>query len=210
VLDTAGKYLTKKPRRADVLAAYAGLRPLAAPKEGSTKTKEISRSHKVMVSESHLITLTGGKWTTFRKMGEDTVDTYYQTKGLKPAKSQSAQTKIHGYVHDLPEGHLRVYGGNADKILALQKEDPSLSNKLHPDYPYSEAEVVWAVREEMAVKIEDVLSRRIRILVLDARAAKQMALKVAQIMAQEMGKDKEWISGELEDFDKLAKKYIIN
>src|SRR5690606_21831464 len=89
VLNTAGNYLTKKPSRADVLSAFAGLRPLAAPKEGSTKTKEISRSHKVMVSESHLITLTGGKWTTFRKMGEDTVDAYYRTKGLKPARSQS-------------------------------------------------------------------------------------------------------------------------
>ncbi len=210
VLNTAGNYLTRKPSRADVLAAYAGLRPLAAPKEGSTKTKEISRSHKVMVSESHLITLTGGKWTTFRKMGEDTVDAYYKTKGLKPAPSQSAQIKVHGYSHDLREGYLRVYGGDADKILTLQKEHPSLANKLHPDYPYSEAEVVWAVREEMALKIEDVLSRRIRMLVLDARAAKQMAPRVARIMAEEMGKDQEWISRELEDFDKLAKKYIIN
>src|SRR5690606_1686143 len=85
VLQTAGDYLTQKPTRQDVLAAFAGLRPLAAPKEGRTKTKEISRSHKVLVSKSHLITITGGKWTTFRKMGEDTVDAFYRTKGIAKA-----------------------------------------------------------------------------------------------------------------------------
>lgn len=210
VLKTAGDYLDKKPTRADVLATFAGLRPLAAPKEGSTKTKEISRSHKVLVSKSHLITITGGKWTTFRKMGEDTVDIYYKTKGINAVKSASAHLKIHGFTTELPLGHLRVYGEDARKIDALQKQNSSLSNKLHPKYPYTEAEVIWAVREEMAIKIEDVLSRRIRILILDAKVALKMAPRVATLMAEEMGKDSAWISAELEDFNKLAKKYIIN
>jgi glycerol-3-phosphate dehydrogenase len=209
VLTTAGNYLSKKPTRQDVLSAFAGLRPLAAPKEGSTKTKEISRSHKVLVSKSHLITITGGKWTTFRKMGEDTVDAYYKIKKINPSESQSAHLKMHGHTSELPEGHLRVYGSDAKDIQDLQKKPP-FSNKLHPNYPYTEAEVIWAVREEMALKIEDVLSRRIRVLVLDARAAVQMAPRVAQIMASEMDKDEDWINGELEDFNKLAKKYLIN
>ncbi|HLW21319.1 MAG TPA: glycerol-3-phosphate dehydrogenase/oxidase [Cyclobacteriaceae bacterium] len=210
VLKTAGAYLSKRPTRSDVLSAFAGLRPLAAPKEGSTKTKEISRSHKVLVSKSHLITITGGKWTTFRKMGEDTVDTFYKIKGLAPSDSTSAQQKIYGYTDVLPEGHMKVYGMDASRITNLVNDNPSLATRLHPDYPYTEAEVVWAVREEMALKVEDVLSRRIRILVLDAKAALAMAPRVATLMAAELEKDSEWIRGELEDFDKLAKKYIIN
>lgn len=210
VLKTAGDYLIKKPKRSDVLAAFAGLRPLAAPKEGSTKTKEISRSHKILVSKSQLITLTGGKWTTFRKMGEDTVDTFYSIKGLTAVKSNSADIKIHGFLNEHPEGHLRVYGSDAQQIKALEKATPSLSAPLHPDYPYTEAEVVWAVRSEMAIKIEDVLSRRIRLLILDARAALAVAPRVATLMAEELGKEADWISSELKDFDKLANKYIIN
>src|SRR5690554_1190033 len=125
VLKTAGDYLIKKPSRSDVLSAFAGLRPLAAPKEGSTKTKEISRSHKVLVSKSHLITITGGKWTTFRKMGEDTVDIFYKTKGLLAAKSRSANLRIHGYTETSVLGHLAVYGEDASHILDLQKNNPT-------------------------------------------------------------------------------------
>ena len=210
VLKTAGDYLVKKPTRQDVLAAFAGLRPLAAPKEGSTKTKEISRSHKVLVSKSHLITITGGKWTTFRKMGEDTVDVFYKTKGLPVAKSQSADLRIHGFTEKPAEGHRAMYGEDARHLLDLEKNSPALAIRLHPDYPYTEAEVVWAVRNEMAVKVEDVLSRRTRLLILDAKAALVAAPRVAELMAEELGKDQAWISAELKDFDKLAKKYIIN
>ncbi|HLT08935.1 MAG TPA: glycerol-3-phosphate dehydrogenase/oxidase [Cyclobacteriaceae bacterium] len=210
VLKTAGDYLTQKPTRQDVLAAFAGLRPLAAPKEGSTKTKEISRSHKVLVSKSHLITITGGKWTTFRKMGEDTVDAFYRTKGIAKATSQSANIKIHGYTENPVQGHLSIYGQDAYKITELEKQNPAWSTPIHPKYPYTAAEVIWAARNEMAVKVEDVLSRRTRLLILDANAALEAAPRVAELMAEELGKDQAWISAELEDFDKLAKKYIIN
>lgn len=157
-----------------------------------------------------MITITGGKWTTFRKMGEDTVDTYYKVKGLKPSASTSAHQKIHGYTNTLPEGYMKVYGVDASQIAAIQKENPSMATKLHPNYPYTEAQVIWAVREEMALKVEDVLSRRIRLLILDAKAALEVAPRVAALMAEELGKDTDWIRDELEDFDKLAKKYIIN
>ncbi|ERM84888.1 FAD-dependent oxidoreductase [Rhodonellum psychrophilum GCM71 = DSM 17998] len=209
VLETASAYLTRQPTRADVLSVYAGLRPLAAPKEGSTKTKEISRSHKIILSESNLVTLTGGKWTTFRKMGEDTVEYFAKITGQKLSKSLSAEKHLHGYTKGKAYGHLAGYGTDALQIEALMKSDKELKEKLHPDYPYTLAEVVWAVRNEMAIKVEDVLSRRIRILFLDAKAAIQMAPKVAAIMEQELGGGEAWIQQELADFQKVAQKYIL-
>ena len=209
VLETAGGYLTRKPTRADVKAVFAGLRPLARPQEGSTKTKEISRSHKVIISDSGLVTLTGGKWTTFRKMGEDTVDYFQQITGEKPAPSNSLDMKIHGYTEQLPTGHWQLYGADAKAIQKLAAENPELAEKLHPDFPNIAAEVIWAVRNEMAMKVEDVLSRRIRILILDAQAAIDSAEKVAQIMAKELKKDETWISKEIQDFNKVAEKYLI-
>ncbi|NHE58375.1 glycerol-3-phosphate dehydrogenase/oxidase [Cyclobacterium plantarum] len=210
ILETASNYLDSAPKRKDVLSVFAGLRPLAAPKEGSTKTKEISRSHKVIVSESKLITITGGKWTTFRKMGEDTVEAHYKIHGMAQQKSTSAEKKLHGYTLSQVKGHLQWYGSDAARILQLQKENEDWATPLLENYPYTGAEVVWAVREEMAQKIEDFLSRRCRILLLDAKAAMHMAPKVAAIMAKELGKDEDWIRQELEEFYKLAKKYLIH
>lgn len=209
VLETAGGYLTRKPTRDDVRAVYAGLRPLARPKEGSTKTKEISRSHKVIVSTSGLVTLTGGKWTTFRKMGEDTVAFFTQITGENLEKSKSMDMKIHGFTIDTEKGHWEIYGADARAIQKLAEENPLRSSRIHPDFPNIEAEVIWAVRQEMAVKVEDVLSRRIRILILDAQAAIDSAEKVARIMASELNKDESWIEKELADFRNLAAKYLI-
>src|SRR5690606_3977977 len=155
-------------------------------------------------------TLTGGKWTTFRRMGEDTLNSYYKLKGINPVQSKSAAIKFYGFTLKIPEGHLKVYGKDAEKIDLLLHEHPGLSSKLHPDYPYTEGEVRWAVREEMAVKIEDVLSRRIRLLISDASAALHAAPRVAELMAEELGKDSAWIQKELTDFNKMAKKYLIN
>lgn len=210
ILETAGQYLETAPTRDDVLSVFAGLRPLAAPKEGSTKTKEISRSHKVIVSDSQLITITGGKWTTFRKMGEDTVDAHYKLHSLKAAESKSANKRFHGYTDTMEEGHLQLYGSDAAEIRQLQDTNPDWAKPIHEDYPYTGAEVIWAVREEMAQKVEDFLSRRCRVLLLDAKAALHMAPKVAALMASELGKDEAWIMSELEDFYKLAKKYLIH
>lgn len=209
VLETAAGYLTRKPTRADVKSVFAGLRPLARPKEGSTKTKEISRSHKVIVSESGLVSLTGGKWTTFRKMGEDTVEYFPKITGLLMAPSTSKDILLHGFTKSIPEGHWAVYGSNARLIQDLAKADDSLAEKIHPGFPNIMAEVVWAVRHEMAVKVEDVLSRRVRILMLDAQAALDSAKKVADLMAIELKKSPGWIEKELEDFQKVGGKYLI-
>ena len=209
VLETAAGYLAKVPTRADVKSVFAGLRPLARPKEGGTKTKEISRSHKVILSESGLVTLTGGKWTTFRKMGEDTVEYFTKVTGEKLRASKSLDMKIHGATNRVPQGHWGIYGFDAKPIQDLIKENKVWGAKLHPDFPNIEAEVIWAVREEMAVKVEDVLARRIRILFLDAQAAMDTAPTVAKLMASEMGKDEGWIEAELADFTKTASKYLI-
>lgn len=209
VLETATAYLTKAPTKADVLSVYAGLRPLAAPKEGSTKTKEISRSHKVIVSDSNLITITGGKWTTFRKMGEDTVNYYKQVTGEHLAESASANIRYQGYTTNPQEGHWKGYGDDAVKIQSLINESPKSGELLHPKYPYTSAEVIWSVRHEMAMKVEDILARRLRVLFLDAKAAKAMAPKVAQIIAEEKGYDAAWIEEELADFEKTVNKYIL-
>jgi glycerol-3-phosphate dehydrogenase len=209
ILETAEGYLSKAPTRKDVKAVFAGLRPLAAPKEGSTKTKEISRSHKVIVSESKLVSITGGKWTTFRKMGEDTVNHYTKVTGQPLTPSASADIKYHGYTIKPEPGHWRGYGTDAEEIRKLIKNHPEWGEKLHQSYPYTQAEVVWSTRHEMALNVDDILGRRTRMLFLDARAALEMAPKVAALMANELGKDESWIENELSDFEKLANKYIL-
>lgn len=209
VLETAAGYLSRPPTRADVKSVFAGLRPLARPKEGSTKTKEISRSHKVILSDSGLVTLTGGKWTTFRKMGEDTVEYFTKVTGEKLKESKSLDMKIHGATTRVPEGHWGIYGFDAKPIKDLLNENKDWAAKLHPDFPNIEAEVIWSVREEMAMKVEDALARRIRMLFLDAQAAIDSAPRVAELMAKELGKDEVWIKAELATFMKTAKKYLI-
>lgn len=213
ILETAGKYLTRKPTRKDVLTAYAGLRPLAAPKEGDgDKTKEISRSHKLFSSESGLITITGGKWTTYRQMAEETVDLAIKVADLPERTCQTKTLPIHGAKKTTEaerKDWMYVYGSDQEKILELQQNDPSLAERLHPKYEFTGAQVVWAVRAEMAQTLDDVLARRIRALFLDARVAKEMAPKVAHIMAKELKKDEAWEKAQIQSFNELADGYIL-
>lgn len=210
IMHTAAKYLTKVPSRNDVLSIFAGLRPLAAPKDGSTKTKEISRSHKLIVSESGLITITGGKWTTYRRMGEDAVDKAIEVGQLKVHPAITKDLPIHGSKINVGrKDHLYVYGSDKDSLLELIKENMAWGEKLHPKMPYIQAEVVWGVRYEMARNVEDILARRVRALFIDARVAIDMAPKVAALMAKELGKDKTWENDQIEIFTRLANGYIL-
>ena len=210
ILETCAGYLTKPPTREDVLAVFAGLRPLAAPKEKGAATKEISRSHKVSITNSHLISIIGGKWTTFRRMGEDTVDAIADLDLVKVLKSTSENIKMHGFPNGRSmEGHMAIYGDDALSIKELMDDDPSLGLKLQPNFPNTKAEVVWMVRNEMAVKVEDVLARRMRILFLDAKAAIQMGPEVAKIMRAELDTDEEWEKNENKEFQEMAEKYLI-
>jgi glycerol-3-phosphate dehydrogenase len=212
VLQTSARYLTRAPKREDVLCVFAGLRPLAAPKRNTDekKTKEISRSHKLIVAPSGLITITGGKWTTYRQMAQETVDLGIKTCGFPRRKCVTKDMKIHGYQPVVDRNNwLYVYGSDGEKILALQNEKPEFAEKLHPAFEFTVAEVVWAVREEMAVTVEDVLARRVRALILDARISKEMAPKVAQIIARETGKDEAWEKTQVNEFIELANGYIL-
>lgn len=209
ILTTAGKYLTRKPTRHDVLAAFAGLRPLAAPGKDTDSTKEISRSHKLIISKSGLITITGGKWTTYRKMAMDVVDKAIELGKLTAKKCITQDVKIHGYMAEMQADDLGLYGSDAEGIRDLIKVQPELGVRLHPDYQYLKAEVIWMIRHEMTRNIEDVLSRRMRLLFLDAKGALTLARAVAVVMASEMDKDEAWIDEQVEAFTALVKQYLL-
>jgi glycerol-3-phosphate dehydrogenase len=213
VLETAQRFLAKKPTRDDVLSVFAGLRPLAAPKEEGKSTKEVSRSHKIIVSETGLITITGGKWTTYRKIAEDIIDKAI-LKGKLPKKTCITQhLSIHGNKPTTTldrEDHLYIYGSDIAKILQLQEEEPELKEKLHPDYEFTLAEIVWAVRYEMARTVDDILARRVRLLFLDARAAIEVSEKTARVIAKELGHDENWIAKEIADFKAISKGFFLS
>ncbi len=209
ILNTATRYLTKAPKRSDVLSVFAGLRPLAAPSEDGNKTKEISRSHKIFSSDSGLLTIVGGKWTTFRKMGEDLVDKAEKNQQWKHIATKTKNLKIHGYKKDVDLNNpLYFYGSDEEPLLKLSKEkgwNATLSNSLG----VIEGQVVWAVQNEMALNVEDFLARRTRCQLLDAKESVRMAPRVAEIMASELGKDSEWQAKQVEDYKKVTSNYII-
>ena len=215
-----------------MLSVFAGLRPLAAPKDGEATTAEISRSHKIIRSPSGLVTITGGKWTTYRRMAEDTVDTVIKTAGLTPAPCVTHTLRIHGAgaaphaasaasdaathpggpgaaTPPIPKDHLALYGSDRPAVEALQRQNPAWAVPLDPRLPFTGAEVIWAVRHEEALTIEDVLARRVRALFLDARAAIAMAPAVAELMAGELGRDTPWKTNEIAAFTALAKGYVL-
>lgn len=212
ILETAGRYLEKKPKRSDVLCVFAGLRPLAAPKHGSdgAKTKEISRSHKLVVAPSGLVTITGGKWTTYRKMAEDTVNAGIKTGKLSFRECRTRNLKIHGYLENPDRNDRRyIYGSDMKEIEKIQNENPSWTEKLNGDSDFTTGEVIWAVRKEMARTVDDVLARRVRVLYLDARQSIALAPKVAEIMAGELGRDRNWVRQQVDEYTEMAKGYVM-
>lgn len=210
ILDTAADYLEKAPTRKDVLSVFAGLRPLVAPEKGTTQTKEISRGHKITVSLSGLITLTGGKWTTYRKMAQDTIDKAMLLGGLEQIQCVTREMPIHGYVKNIDrKSHLYVYGSDLSKMMGLLDENPDWGEQIHPSLPYIKVQVIWAIRNEMARTVEDVLARRLRALFLDARTSVAMAEPVAELMAKEMRKKYTWTKEEIKSFTKIAQAYIL-
>jgi glycerol-3-phosphate dehydrogenase len=221
ILSTAGNYLANPPSRNDVLSVFAGLRPLAAPEKETGSTKEISRSHKIIVSDSGLITIIGGKWTTFRRMAEDTVNKAIQTTGLSFAKCTTQSLHIHGFQDSkqTPSDYVfragnndvfQFYGSDEKAIKELINKNPELGKPIFPRSIYIRAQVVWAVRAEMARTLEDVLARRLRVLFLDAKLAIDMAPEVVKIIAEELEKDNDWQQQQLHDFVNLANNYLLN
>lgn len=211
ILETAGRFLAEKPQRKDVLSVFAGLRPLAKPKGDGKKTKEISRRHKLIVSKSGLVTITGGKWTTYRQMSEETVDKAAEVAGLPAVRSVTKRLKIHGAGKTYKFSHpLYFYGADLPKIKSLVAENPEWGEKISDQFEYIKAQVVWAVREEMARTVEDFLARRVRMLLLDARESMKVAPVVAKLMAAELGEDESWEKAQVESFTRLAKGYVLD
>ena len=210
ILQTAGEYLIKKPERSDVQSVFAGLRPLVAPEGDKTNTKEISRGHQILISESGLLSILGGKWTTYRQMAEEVINTAIKEAGLAPKPCTTRTLAIHGNSKKSGQNGLSIYGSDARGILELEASRPELKELIHPDYGFRLSQVVWAVQQEMALTVEDVLARRVRLLFLDAKAAIASAEKVAGCMAGEMQKDETWIHKQCQAFKAMAQEYVVN
>ena len=209
ILKTINQYFKKQPVKEDVLSVYAGLRPLVAPQNETGSTKEISRDLKLIVSPSGLITITGGKWTTYRHMAEVTVNKAIEIAGLKKIPSKTKDLPLHGCTKGSDDRHLAIYGTDENALKEMMGQEASLQDLLISTFPYTKAEVTWAVRNEMARTVEDVLARRIRLLFLDARAAIKTAPEVAEIMAGELKKDETWQQQQVKEFTTLANNYIL-
>jgi glycerol-3-phosphate dehydrogenase len=210
ILKHAAVYLTKDPTRADVKSVFAGLRPLVNVGDGKN-TAAISRDHYLVVSESGLVTITGGKWTTYRKMAEDTVNHAMLVAGLDERDCVTKNLRIHGWLkHYDRQNPLRFYGSDAVFIKKLVNSDPALAQKLHPKLDCIKAEVIWAVREEMARSVEDFLARRTRALLLDAGASIEMAPEVARLMAAELDADSDWQKAQVEQYSMIARGYMLS
>jgi glycerol-3-phosphate dehydrogenase len=207
ILNTASAYFKTDIQRKDVRSVFAGLRPLAAPKKDDSKTKEISRNHKILVSKSKMITLVGGKWTTYRKMGEDAIQAAIKQGLLTPALSRS---KNHHFVNGPLQEEYPAYGDHGHEIYQLAMDQPALQKSIHPDLPYTKAEFHWMIRNEMVLHLEDVLARRSRSLFLNARASIEIAEEVAGMLATTAKWDTQKTKSEIESFSHLAEKYILS
>ena len=209
LLTHAARYLTKDPEPGDVLSVFAGLRPLVSFGD-SKDTSSISRDHTLLIDPSGLVTITGGKWTTYRKMAEDTVNEASVVAGLDERDSVTENLRLHGWLKNAEAAQpYEMYGSDALSLKKIARENEGWDQPLHENLPYKPAEVVWAVRNEMARTVEDVLARRTRALLLDARASIEMAEPVADLMAAEMKQDHQWKSRQVEEYRKLAAEYLL-
>ena len=209
ILHNINAYLNVVISRTDVLSVFAGLRPLVKIKSVKN-TSIMPRDHTIVMSDSGLISITGGKWTTYRKMAKDVIDKAVNAGGFIKKECVTHQLKIHGWVNEVNQNDpLHFYGADLEPLKKLTKENQEWDAYLHPAFPYTKACVIWAVRNEMAMTVEDVLARRTRMLFLDARAAIESAPVVAHLMAEEMMKDQQWIIDQTNSFITLAKRYLL-
>jgi len=210
ILKYAKNYMAKDPTRTDVKSVFAGLRPLVKPAENKS-TAAISRDHFLLISQSGLVKITGGKWTTYRKMGEDTINQAALIAGLEVKPSITSSLRIHGWLKNYDKNdHLSVYGSEATAIKKLAEESSELNEKLCESLPHIKAEVIWHIRNEMARTVEDILARRTRSLLLDAKASIEIAPIVANIMTKEMNKSSKWEKERVEEYSKFANEYLLN
>ena len=211
ILDTTGQYLDKQPTEKDILCIFAGLRPLAAPQGEGKRTKDISRRHKITVSDSGLITIVGGKWTSYRKMAEDAVNEAIKTGQLTPKKCVTTHLHIHGYDNQVIAGSDpgSAFGSDVSQAEKIEGESAEFAGFLSERLQIRKSQIIRAVREEMARTLEDALARRTRALFLDARESMRIAPEAAHLMAKELGYGKDWIRNQLWEYNELAKGYLL-
>jgi glycerol-3-phosphate dehydrogenase len=209
LLEYGARYLARKPTRADVRSVFTGLRPLV--KEGeSSVTSKLARDHTIVVADSGLITITGGKWTTYRKMAEDTVNKAIDVARLESRACRTRELRLHGSMAGTdPREWTSVYGSLGLSVDKVCRELPDGLERLHPRLPYRVGEVLWAARSELARTLEDVLSRRLRALPQDATAAVESAPRAAAILAHELGHDGAWAQKQITEFTQLAAQYRL-
>ncbi len=213
LIEHAGRYLVKNPTADDVLSAFAGIRPLVTDptNPSSGDTSEISREHVLHISKNGLVTISGGKWTTYRKMAEDTIDQAAVLADVEPKPSVTEHLHIHGW-HEHAEqfGDMAHYGSDAVAVRGLMRDRPELAEQLDERLPMRAAQIVWGARHEMARTVEDVLARRTRSILFDAQASIDIAPTVARLMAEERGLDESWQEEQVEAFTELAQGYLVN
>lgn len=210
IIHHSNRYLSTQIEYKDINTVYAGLRPLIKIK-GKKSTAILPRDHTTIISDSGLVTITGGKWTTYRTMGKHAIDNAAFACKLPKKNCVTATLPIHGFQNTATETNavLSIYGSDAENIQQLINDQPSLQEKIHPALPYSKATVVWAVQNEMAMTVEDVLARRTRSLFLDAKAAVEAAPLVASIIAPLLHQTEEWQRQQITTFIALSKTYLI-
>jgi glycerol-3-phosphate dehydrogenase len=209
LLTHAARLLSRHPGRSDVRSCFAGLRPLLASRHRGVESALLPREHTVVVSRSGLVTVAGGKWTTYRQLGEDTIDQVALLAGLDERPSRTADLRLHGAPGN-GEAASSPYGSDAAAVEQLAATHAEWAQPLHPALPYRGAEVVWAARHEMALGVEDVLARRTRALFLDARASAEMAPAVARLLARELGRNETWVARETASYRELARSYWLD
>ena len=189
--------------RDDITGTWAGLRPLVAGADAdpSSKTADLSRRHRVDVGPNGLVTVTGGKLTTYREMAEDTVDVVVSRLGRGRRRSPTRRLRLAGAARAADDDRLgRRYGAAADEVRALTAFDATLAEPLVPGLPYLRAEAVYAVRSEMATTLDDVLCRRTRAHLFDRRACLTAAPAVTELLAGELGWSDEEAARQLADY----------
>lgn len=210
LLEMSHHFLQPAPTAADVLSVFVGIRPLVK-QSGNASTAALSREHHLEVSPSGLLTITGGKWTSYRQMAEDTVDEAARLAGLPQRPCRTRDLHLSGF-HDEAEqfGNLAAYGADAPAVLQLADLHPEWAEPLHPTLPITGAQIAWGARQEMAQTLEDVLARRTRALFVNAQTALAVAPACATILARELGRDSEWVEAQLTEFRAVAARFMLD
>ncbi len=207
MLEEFNLYNQVKITRADIKSIYAGLRPLV--KTSNKRTSQASRDHAIIVSKPNLITIPGGKWTTYRKKAEEALNKAVLVAELPNIKCSTRNLRLHGYLKSAVYGQpLSQYGSDASKIIEIMNEQISYSERIHPDHPFTIAELEWCVKNEMAMQVEDILARRSRMLFVDAHAAISSSEKTARLMAPLLRRDEQWVQHQIIVFYEMAKGYF--